>query len=276
MSRADEVRGREAADERKATLTRESPGIFAGVGVALVTLFDDDLEVDYATTAQHARHLVSAGVRAVVVCGTSGEPETMSYAERLMLLDAVLDCVGGDVPVVMGAGLPSAKQAAEFAAQANERAVAGIVARSPRGAKDPAPFYDAVAAAIGDTALLAYHFPQVAPPGIPIDALPKLPVVGLKDSSGDPERLLATLDVFEGDVYTGSATLLLLAGQLDCAGAILQLANAFPELCAEAFAGRAQAQRALTSPHLRARADFPAGIKSLMAQRYGTSLASRL
>ncbi|MBO0867282.1 MAG: dihydrodipicolinate synthase family protein [Micromonosporaceae bacterium] len=249
--------------------------IFTGVAVALATLFTDELEVDYEATARHARSLVSAGVRAVVVCGTTGEPEALSDEERLELLDAVLDAVGGQVPVIMGAGLPSARQAATFAARVRTRAIAAILARSPRGVPDPVPFYQAVATSVGDTPLLAYHFPATAPPGIPLDALSRAPIAGVKDSSADPARLLATLDAYDGCVYLGSAVLLLMGSQLGCAGAILQLANSHPELCAEAFAGQPKAQREVYSLHARSR-NFPHGIKELMAARFGTSLAARL
>ena len=257
-------------------MTDHAAPVFTGVGVALATLFDDDLAVDYDGTARHARRLVDAGLRAVVVCGTTGEPETLGDDERLALLDAVLDAVGGDAPVVMGASLPSGLQSAEFAAKAVERSVAAVLARFPRGAHDPVGYYRRISEAIDDTPLLGYHFPAVAPPGIPLDALPDLRVRGLKDSSGDPERLLATLDTFPGDLYVGAATLLLMAGQLDCTGAILQLANACPELCLGAFAGDAKAQRELTAPHLMTKAEFPRGMKSLMRERFGTSEASRL
>jgi dihydrodipicolinate synthase/N-acetylneuraminate lyase len=257
------------------TVAEDRQHIFTGVAVALATLFNDELDVDYAATAQHAQNLVSAGVRAVVVAGTSGEPETLSDDERLRLLDAVLDAVGGQAPVIMGAGLPSARQAAGFATQANKRNVDAIVARSPRGVADPVPFYQSVANAIGQTPLLGYHYPAVSPPGIPLDALSKSPIVGVKDSSADPERVLATLNSFDGSVYLGTATLLLMAGQLGCAGAILQLANAHPEVCADAFAGGAKAQRELYDLHLASK-NFPRGIKQLMAARFGTSLASRL
>ncbi|HEX3931823.1 MAG TPA: dihydrodipicolinate synthase family protein [Nocardioides sp.] len=254
------------------------PRIFSGVAVALTTLFDDSLEVDAQATGAHARRLVDAGMRAIVVCGTTGEPETLSPSEKLQVLEAVLDAVAGDVPVVMGVTEPSGRQAAESAASAVGLVggeMAGVLARSPRGVPDPTDFYSRIHAAIGPVPLLAYHFPAVAPPGIPLNVLAGLPVVGHKDSSGDPERLLAALGV-GGDIYVGASTLLLMAGAVGCAGAILQLANAAPEQCLQAFAGDADAQRALVEGHLRAKGDFPRGVKTLMHERFGTSPAFRL
>ncbi|MGH2704720.1 MAG: hypothetical protein ACRDJ4_06415 [Actinomycetota bacterium] len=63
---------------------------------------------------------------------------------------------------------------------------------------------------------------------------------------------------------------------MGCAGAILALANAEPERCAAAFAGDASAQRAIAGPHRRGLTRFPTGIKQLTAERFGTSVATRM
>ena len=105
--------------------------------------------------------------------------------------------------------------------------------------------------------------------------LPELPVAGCKDSSGDPDRLLETLESWERPLYVGSSALLALAGPLGCAGAILSLANAEPEQCAAAFAGDAGAQRKLAGSHRRAGERFPRGIKELTAERFATSTVTR-
>src|SRR6266511_3075078 len=52
-------------------------------------------------------------------------------------------------------------------------------------------------------AVLAYHYPQVSPPGLPVEVLGELPVRGLKDSTGDPDRLLNELETFQGWLYVG-------------------------------------------------------------------------
>ena len=127
----------------------------------------------------------------------------------------------------------------------------------------------------GDVPVLGYHYPAVSPPGISLDVLERLPVPGCKDSTGDMNRLLATLDRWDGWLYTGSAALAMSAGLLGCTGAILGLANAEPELCVAAFGGSAQAQRQLTPSHLAAGRSFPRGLKHLVAERFGTSERSR-
>jgi 4-hydroxy-tetrahydrodipicolinate synthase len=57
---------------------------------------------------------------------------------------------------------------------------------------------------------------------------------------------------------------------------MLAVANAEPERAKAAFAGNAEAQRALFASHAAARRDFPHGLKGLMAERFGTSRAARL
>src|SRR3989442_237505 len=87
-----------------------------------------------------------------------------------------------------------------------------------------------------DAGRRAVPSPAVSPPGLGVDVLPELPVVGVKDSSGDAGRLLHELADYDGTVYVGSSALLTMAGATGAAGAILAVANAQPELCVAAFA----------------------------------------
>jgi 4-hydroxy-tetrahydrodipicolinate synthase len=251
------------------------PPPFTGIGVALVTLFDDSGAVDEKATADLAARLVDDGVRAVVVAGSTGEAAALEEDERRRLLQAVRSRLDG-VPVLAGTGGDWGGQAARRTAAAREGGADAALVLSPRAVADPRPYYAQVAAAAGDLPLLAYHLPAVAPPGVPVEVLPDLPVVGAKDSSGDPQRMLQTLSTWSGHLYPGSSALLSFAGPLGCPGAILALANAEPARCAAAFAGDPEAQLALTSAHLTAAAAVPAGIKGLVAARYGTSTVRRM
>jgi 4-hydroxy-tetrahydrodipicolinate synthase len=249
--------------------------VFAGVGVALVTLFDDDGEIDVAATASHAARLVEAGIQGVLVSGSSGEAPALSAEERVLLLEGVRDAVPDDIPVLAGTGAPSARQAAALTLSASEHGADAVLVLSPPRVADPSTYYDVVVRSAGNLPVLAYHYPKASEPGIPVGLLPKLPVAGLKDSSGDPDRLLAELD-WGKPVYTGSSAILSFAGPLGCAGAILALANVDPEGCIVAFTGDAGAQRRLAGAHLASRVDFPRGLKEMMAARFGTSPVCRI
>lgn len=243
--------------------------------MALVTLFDEDGELDAESTALHAAHLVALGVRAVVVAGSTGEAATLTPEERVALLSAVRDAVPDPVPVLAGTGAASARQASALTLSAQEHGADGVLVLSPPRVDDPRPYYVQVARAAGALPLLAYHYPKASPPGIPVAMLSDLPVTGLKDSTGDPDRLLEELE-WGGPLYTGSSAILALAGPLGCAGAILALANLEPEGCIAAFEGDAKAQRALAGAHRASRTAFPRGLKEMMAARFGTSPVTRL
>lgn len=250
--------------------------LFTGIGVALVTIFDDDGGLDAPATADLAVRLVDRGVRAVLVAGTTGEAASLSPHERTELIAAVRAAVPPGVPVLAGTGAATGAQAAELTSQAFDAGADAALVLSPPRVADPRPYFDTVAKAAAASPLLAYHFPFTSPPGIPVEMLPDLPVTGLKDSCGDPERLLYEAEVFEGDIYVGSSALLTMAGSMGLAGAILALANAEPERCAAAFTGDGSAQRALAGAHRAAVADFPHGIKRLVADRFAVSAAARV
>ena len=213
---------------------------------------------------------------AVVVAGSTGEAAALSEDERASLLAAVKDAV--DVPVIAGTGAPSAHQAVRLTRAAVDSGADAVLALSPPGSTDVRPYYADLVAAARDMPVLAYHYPAVSPPGIPVSVLASLDgVAGAKDSTGDPERLLEELTTWDKPVYPGSSSLVSFAGQLGCPGAILALANAEPELCVAAFGGSAEAQLQLAPAHLAVKAGgFPAGIKAATARRWGTSTAARM
>jgi 4-hydroxy-tetrahydrodipicolinate synthase len=252
---------------------REPP--FTGVGVALVTLFDAAGELDADATARHAGHLVERGVRAVLVAGSTGEAAALDPDERSRLVVAVRDAVGGRVPLIVGTGAPSARQAVALSRRAADDGADALLALSPPATDDPRPYYEAVAAAV-DTPLLAYHYPARSAPGIPVDLVCELPVVGIKDSTGDPTRLAIEIDETRSGVYTGSAALVLQAAAMGAAGAILALANIDPDGCMRAWDGDGTCQRELVNGHRSGALSGVRGLKWVLNQRYGTSTVTRL
>ncbi len=250
--------------------------IFSGIGVALLTIFDADGGLDTAATADLARQLVELGVRSVLVAGTTGEAFALEAEERGRLVRAVKEAVPTDVPVLAGAGAASGRQAAALTRTVLDAGADGVLALSPPQSSDPRPYFETVAAAAEGSALLAYHFPAVSAPGLPVAALAELPVVGLKDSSGDLARLYEELDTFDGWLYTGSANLVLVAGALHCAGAILAIANLHPELAVLAFSGDGGAQRQLAAAGRETSRRWPHTLKEAVSARFGTSTTSRM
>ena len=257
--------------------TEQNDGpLFTGVGVALVTLFGEDGAVDVPATADLAVELVDAGLRSVVVAGSTGEAFSLDSEERARLVRGVRDAVPDEVPVIAGTGSTTGSWASALTVEAVDAGADAVLVLSPPGVADVRPYYETVATAAAGRPVLAYHYPPASAPGIPVEALAELPVQGLKDSSGDPERLLGELAALDAPVYVGASSVLTMAGAVGATGAILTLANAEPELCVAAFDGSGRAQRELLGAHLRATRDLPHGVKRLVADRFGTSTVARI
>lgn len=250
--------------------------LWNGVAVALVTLFDADDAVDAEATAAHAGRLVGYGLRAVLVAGSTGEADALTDTERITLVTAVRQAVPADVPVLAGAGGAWTGAASSRVADAVAAGADAVLVAPPRRAGDLAAFFAAVARAAGGRPVLGYHYPGVAGGDIPVPALASLPIAGLKDSTGDALRLLRELAAWDGATYVGSSTLVALAGVLGAAGAILAVANAYPEESLAAFGGDGAAQRRLLEPTLAARTDFPHGLKRMVGERFGLATRARM
>ena len=253
-----------------------NPALFEGVGVALATIFTEDGGIAVGETAQLAGRLVAAGVRAVVVAGSTGEAPALDREERVALLRAVQDAVPDDVPVIVGTGDVTTAGAAGHTRAAVAAGADAVLVLSPPRVADPRGYYEAVRGAAGAVPVLGYHFPAMSAPGIDLEILAQLDIDGLKDSSGDAERLLIEAQRFGGALYTGAAPLLVHARAVGCRGAILALANIEPEACIAAFGGDAEAQRELLAAHLAIKRDFPHGLKQELHARYGVSAATRM
>lgn len=256
---------------------RPDPGrLFRGVGVALVTLFDSGGEADPVSTGKLAAGLAGRGVAAVLVNGTTGEAGTLTGAERTALIEAVRAAVPDPVPVIAGTGAPSLRQAAALTRDAVTAGAGAVLAWCPPRCADLAGYFAAIGEAAAGRPVLAYHNPFIACADLPVDSLAGLPVSGVKDSSGSPDRLLDELARYPGDTYAGSAGYLALAGPMGAAGALLALANLAPEACIRAWDGDAAAQRDLAAQHLAVRAGGPAQLKRMLAGADGTSPVSRI
>ena len=250
--------------------------MFHGVGVALVTIFDRDGDIDPRATGKFASELVARGMQAVLVSGTTGEASTLSAAERRALLEAVRAAVPATVPVIAGTGAPSWRQAAALTRDAVAAGADAVLAWPPPGSRDLMGYFGAVAGAAAGRPVLAYHIPWVSAPGVPVADLATLPVAGVKDSSGDSDRLLDELANYAGATYVGSSAVLALAGPMGGAGAILALANAEPERCVAAFGGDAAVQRELAASHLLVKRGGVARLKQLLAAGDGVSAVTRV
>lgn len=77
---------------------------FRGLGVALITPFRSNGQIDYAGLEKLIDHQISGGVDYVVSMGTTGESVTLTKAEKHELLAQTIGFVRNRVPVVLGVG----------------------------------------------------------------------------------------------------------------------------------------------------------------------------
>lgn len=251
-------------------MANQNERLFRGAGVALLTLFDDTGALLVEDTVALAVALADKGAACVLVAGTTGEFWTLEAEERLELVAAVRAALPAAVPVMAGIGALDQHRALALAAQVGATGADAALCFTPRGA-DPVGFYDQVRQNVGAMPLLAYHFPAVGYTPLDVELLGSLPIDGIKDSSGEPPRLLATSRVLPAGVYTGSALLATLAAALPVDGAILAVGNLEPALAQAAVHGDTAAQGELAQLHVAISGDAPPrALKRLAAQRYGT------
>lgn len=76
----------------------------SGTGVALITPFTTNSDVDFDALERVINHVLDGGVEYVITLGTTGEPPTLSKEERLDIINKTFEVVKGRVPVVVGVG----------------------------------------------------------------------------------------------------------------------------------------------------------------------------
>lgn len=75
-----------------------------GTGVALVTPFNNDFSIDTAALTRIVNYCVDGGVDYLVVLGTTGESVTLNKAEKLLVMDTIVQANAGRLPLVLGIG----------------------------------------------------------------------------------------------------------------------------------------------------------------------------
>ena len=78
--------------------------VFKGAGVAIVTPFKQNGEVNYEKFAELVEFQINNGTDAIIVCGTTGESSTLTHEEHLDVIKYCVEKVAGRIPVVAGTG----------------------------------------------------------------------------------------------------------------------------------------------------------------------------
>ncbi len=75
-----------------------------GTGVAIVTPFKKDKEVDYGALAKLIDHLINHKVEYIVTLGTTGETPTLSKKEKQEIVRFTIEKINDRIPLVIGIG----------------------------------------------------------------------------------------------------------------------------------------------------------------------------
>ncbi|MGF7150046.1 4-hydroxy-tetrahydrodipicolinate synthase [Sphingomonas zeicaulis] len=219
----------------------------AGVYCAAFTAIDAHGGLDLGRTAGHARSLIEQGCDGVALLGTTGEANSLSQAERRAVLEAA---IAAGVPanrLLPGTSACAIGEAVELTRHARACGVETVLLLPPFYYPDPTlaglvDFYSRVidATAADGLRVLLYHIPQMT--GVPITAelimalLDRYPgvIVGLKDSGGDLDRMIALVDAFpDFAVLAGADHLLGPLLRAGGAGCITATSNLIAPLLAE-------------------------------------------
>jgi len=165
---------------------------FGHVLTAMVTVFDDDGELDVEGTAAVADHLVSSGCDGLVVNGTTGESSTTTDLEKEAILQAVLGAVGDRARVVAGVGSNDTAHTIAMAQAAAGAGVHGLLVVTPYYNRPPQTgllaHFTSVADAT-DLPVMVYDIPGRTGTPIATDTLVRLAehprILAVKDAKDD-------------------------------------------------------------------------------------------
>lgn len=102
-----------------------------GVLTALATPFTENGTIDEASLRALVDRSITGGVHGVVACGSTGEFSTLSSAERRLVVETVVDHVGGRVPVIAQTGATSTAEAIRLSRHAQSAGADVVMAVAP-------------------------------------------------------------------------------------------------------------------------------------------------
>lgn len=225
--------------------------VFKGAGVAIVTPFKPNGEVDYEKFAQLLEFQINNGTDAIIVCGTTGESSTLTHEEHLDVIKYCVEKVAGRIPVVAGTGSNCTETAIYLSTEAEKYGVDAVLLVSPyynkATQKGLYKHYKAIADSIKIPVIL-YNVPSRTGCNILPETVVKLcteveNIVGVKEASGNISQIVRLMALADGkvDLYSGNddqiVPLLALGGK----GVISVLSNVAPgqthDICEKFFNG---------------------------------------
>lgn len=205
---------------------------------AMVTPFDENLDLDLKQARALARRLVDGGSDALVINGTTGESPTVFYPQKMKLFEAVVAEVGGEVPIIANVGDNCTADTVDFACDVQELGVDAFMLVVPYYNKPPQEglyqHFKTIANAV-DLPCILYNIPGRCVINMTAETTLRLAndcenIVAIKEASGNLEQVAAIIkDAPEGfDVYSGDDSLTYEMMKLGAAGVISTAGNVAP------------------------------------------------
>ncbi len=184
--------------------------------VALVTPFDGNNRVDYASLKRLIDFHVEQGSSGLVIAGTTGESPTLRRSEHIELIGRSVEIAAGRIPIIAGTGSNSTFQSIELSHAVSDQRLTAYMVVVPYYNKPTQEgiyqHYMAIADAI-DKPLLMYNVPGRTVADMLPETVGRLAqhdnIFGLKEATGDIERLKQIQAVvgddfvlFSGDDFT--------------------------------------------------------------------------
>ncbi len=257
---------------------------YTGTGVAMVTPFNKEGEVDFDALVRLTDKLINNGISYLVVLGTTAETPTLSSGEKQDIVRCVVDAGGGRVPVVVGAGGNDTRAVIQGLKEMNREGVDAVLSVVPYYSKPSQEgiyqHFSAVAAST-DIPMMLYNVPGRTGINMSADIVTRLAtdypntVVALKEASGNFEQISDILrDKPSGfQVVSGDDSITLPMISLGASGVVSVIGNGYPAIfstmVAAALEGAWDKARELhfrLTPMMKAifKEGNPAGIKAAM------------
>lgn len=210
--------------------------LFTGACTALVTPFLDD-KVNYPMMEQLLRRQIDAGIRAVVICGTTGEAPTLSDEEKLEMFHRAKSYVGNDCTIIAGTGTNCTSHAATLSLAAERAGADALLIVSPYYNKATPEGLIAHYLTIAHTVsipIILYNVPTRTAVDIPVSVCQRLSpipnIVGIKEAGRDVTKvtkLCRCCDHFS--VWSGNDDLTVPAISVGAQGVVSVISNILPE-----------------------------------------------
>lgn len=233
--------------------------IFEGAGVAIVTPFKENGEVNFDKLEELVEEQIAGKTDCIVAAGTTGEAATMSDVEQIAVIKRVCEVVNGRIPVVAGTGSNNTGHAAELSIAAERAGADGLLLVTPYYNKATQNGLKKHFTTIADTVkipIILYNVPSrtgcnLAPATI-VDLCKNVEnIVGVKEASGNFSAVAQIMHLADGcvDVYSGNDDQIVPMLALGGKGVISVLSNVAPkethDICELFFKGDVEGSRKL-------------------------------